>query len=91
MDSTVPKSAVRPKPPGGSRKGRPNKVTADLRAMVLGSLAKVGGEKYLIEQAKTNATAYLTLVGKCMPKELTGLGGKDLFPFQKVIEEYVKP
>lgn len=36
---------------GGSRKGVPNKLTADLKAMILGALDKAGGEKYLLTQA----------------------------------------
>jgi hypothetical protein len=65
---------------GGRVKGTPNKVTADLRAMVLGALADAGGQAYLLKQAQENATAFLTLAGKCLPKELTGPGGSALFP-----------
>lgn len=65
---------------GGSRKGKPNKLTTDLRSMVLNSLAKVGGEDYLIKQSRINAAAYMTLVGKCLPKEITGADGAPLFP-----------
>ena len=57
---------------GGSRKGKPNKVTADVRAMVLGALDKAGGEKYLIEQSSSNPTAFMTLVGKCLPTKIEG-------------------
>lgn len=55
---------------GGSRKGKPNKVAKDLRAMIISSLTRVGGEGYLIEQSRINPTAYLTLVGKVLPKDV---------------------
>jgi hypothetical protein len=78
MNSTVPSSAAkkRPKPPGGSRKGRPNKVTADLKTMILGALDKVGGMDYLARQAEENPGAFLTLIGKVLPTTLAaGSGG----------------
>ena len=35
--------------PNGRRKGEPNKITADVRAMILGALDAAGGMKYLKE------------------------------------------
>lgn len=55
---------------GGRKKGVPNKITADLKGMILSALGDVGGQKYLVEQAKENPTAFLTLVGKVLPKEV---------------------
>ena len=63
---------------GGSRKGIPNKVGADLRGMVEGALSAVGGMTYLQEQATANPTAFLTLVGKCLPKVVEGNPDKPL-------------
>ena len=59
-----------PKTGGGSRKGIPNKVTADLKAMILGALADAGGQKYLLEQARENPNAFLTLIGRVLPTTL---------------------
>ena len=70
----------------GNRKGKPNKVTGDVRDMVLGALTAEGGQKYLQKQAKTNPAAFMALVGKCLPKEITGKDGKDLFPSKIVLE-----
>jgi hypothetical protein len=55
---------------GGSRKGKPNKVTADLRAMISNALTAAGGEKYLQAQASENPAAFLTLLGKTLPKDV---------------------
>ena len=49
---------------GGRRKGTPNKLNADVRAMILAALAAKGGQKYLEKQADENPTAFLTLVAR---------------------------
>lgn len=60
-----------PKTGGGSRKGVPNKVTKDLKDMILGALNRAGGEDYLLTQANAdNPTPFLALVGKCLPKDM---------------------
>jgi hypothetical protein len=63
---------------GGSRKGIPNKVTADLKGMILGALDDAGGQQYLAQQAISSPGAFLTLVGKVLPMQLTGAGGGPL-------------
>jgi hypothetical protein len=57
---------------GGRQKGTPNKVDGDIKHMVLAALAGVGGEQYLMRQADENPTAFLTLVGKVLPLQITG-------------------
>lgn len=57
---------------GGSRKGKPNKETKALREMILAALDRAGGERYLFEQAKQNPNAFMTLIGKVLPTQITG-------------------
>ena len=57
---------------GGRQKGTPNKITRDIREAVLQSFEIVGGAQYLAEQARLNPTAYLSLVGKVLPLQVTG-------------------
>lgn len=77
---TAGNAAIGKGAPGPGRpKGSVNKVTHDVRAMVLKALQDSGGVKYLAQQAKTNPTAFLTLVGKIVPKEVTGPNGEALF------------
>lgn len=57
---------------GGRPKGTPNKVTADLKTMILEALEQKGGVRYLAEQADENPTAFLTLVGKVLPMTIGG-------------------
>ena len=47
-----------------------NKVTGEVKEMVLRALSNVGGEKYLEKQARENPTAFMTLVGKVLPLQV---------------------
>lgn len=49
---------------GGSRKGRPNKHTAEIREMIEGALHEAGGQAYLVRQAEDNPTAFPDAAGK---------------------------
>jgi len=60
---------------GGSRKGRPNKVTASLKEMILGALQAKGGQRYLERCADENPTAFLTLLGRVLPAQERNPGG----------------
>ena len=56
---------------GGRVKGTPNLVTMELRAMVLKALEKVGGVDYLVQQSEENPVAFMSLLAKSMPKEVS--------------------
>ena len=70
----VPKSAKRPQPKGGSRRGKPNKLTGDIKAMILTALDGAGGADYLERRANDprTAAAFLGLVGKVLPMTIAG-------------------
>lgn len=89
MTGIVPKKSRRPQPKGGSRKGIPNKVTGEVKQMVLDALEGAGGVKYLIAQAKAKPAAFLALVGKVMPMQITGDPENPLA--LAVTVRYVKP
>ena len=55
---------------GGRIKGTPNKVTGQLKDMILGALDTAGGLDYLVTQARENPNAFLTLVGKVLPLQV---------------------
>lgn len=52
---------------GGRQKGTPNKLSGDVKAMIIGALEKKGGQKYLEQQATENPVAFMTLLGKVLP------------------------
>ena len=56
----------------GRPKGAPNKMTKQLKEMILSALDRAGGESYLVRQADENPTAFLTLIGKVLPLQLAG-------------------
>jgi hypothetical protein len=62
----------------GRRKGVPNKLTRDVKEMILGALSAKGGQKYLERCAEENMAAFLTLVGKVLPLQLAAEGGGPL-------------
>lgn len=62
----------------GRKAGVPNKFNADIKAMVLGALNDVGGQRYLARQAEQNPVAFIGLVGKILPLQLTGQNGAPL-------------
>ena len=64
------KVSKRPQPAGGSRLGKPNKVTADIKAMIIGALDDCGGQAYLRLQAIENPVAFMGLLGKILPKDI---------------------
>ena len=59
---------------GNAGKGRPkgaqNKTTAAIKDMITQALDRSGGVEYLMEQAQSNPSAFLTLVGKVIPLQV---------------------
>lgn len=58
----------------GRKKGVPNKMTTEVKAMILQALDGAGGVEYLQERANDPKTAgaFLTLVGKVLPLQVVG-------------------
>lgn len=51
--------------------GSKNTKANELKNTVLASLDRLGGIEYLVKQAVENPAAYLSLIGKAMPREMT--------------------
>ena len=70
--------------PGDKRAGRPpgvpNKVTTALKDMILQALDGAGGVEYLKVQAVSNPNAFLSLVGRVLPLQVTDGEGKPVVP-----------
>lgn len=64
-------------PGPGRPKGVPNKHTGMIRDMISEALHQVGGVEYLAERANDprTASAFLSLVGKVLPIQVTGQDG----------------
>lgn len=56
----------------GRPKGVPNKSTTAIKDMIIAALDKAGGIDYLVGQSAENPAAFMTLVGKVLPMQITG-------------------
>jgi hypothetical protein len=65
-------------PPGGSRRGKPNKLTGAVKDMVMQALDRAGGVDYLAAQAEKNPAAFMALLGKVLPLQVAGEDGGPL-------------
>ena len=57
---------------GGRKPGSTNKLTAELKDMILKALDGAGGIEYLQGVAITHPPAFLSLVGKTLPMTIAG-------------------
>lgn len=66
------------RPGQGRPKGSTNKQSELIRDMVAAALDDAGGVKYLAGVAATHPAAFLSLVGKVLPIQVTGKDGESL-------------
>ena len=64
-----------------SRKGVPNKVTKELKDMILGALEDAGGQEYLRQRALDTPGPFLALISKILPKNIDANISGDVCPF----------
>ena len=57
-------------PGPGRPAGSPNKITGDMRAMILQAFEKAGGADWLARQADENPVAFMGLLGKLLPAKV---------------------
>ena len=73
----------------GRPKGVPNKTTVQLKEAILAAAEAAGGEGgvsgYLTRQAEENPVAFMTLLGKIIPLQVSGENGGPLV-FKTVYE-----
>ena len=65
---------------GGRPKGVPNKLSGELKGMILQALSEAGGVEYLTRQAVETPTAFLSLVGRVLPLQVTDGAGQPVIP-----------
>lgn len=56
----------------GRPKGASNKETKAIREMIIEALDQLGGVDYLVQQAKDNPNAFIGLIAKVMPTQISG-------------------
>ena len=86
--------AIGKKTGGGSRKGIPNKTTKELKDMIQGALDAKGGQAWLEQQMDESPAAFMTLLGKILPKNIdvnAELKGSVEHTISKVERVIIKP
>jgi hypothetical protein len=78
-------SSPKRKKVAGRVAGTPNKVTKEIKDMIQGALEQAGGQAYLYQQALDNPTAFMTLIGKILPKDVN-VGGQQENPVVTTIK-----
>jgi len=80
------------KRPNQGKRG-PNKVTAQLKEMILEALDNAGGVDYLEKKANDprTASAFLSLIGKVLPMTIQGPGENGEHAFTVIERRIVKP
>ena len=66
------------RPGAGRPKGSLDKGNAILREMIVEALDKVGGVQYLMDKAESHPQAFMSLLGKVLPMQVTGEGGGEV-------------
>ena len=73
MTSKEVKSTATRLPPNagkGRKAGVPNRVTSNVKQMILGALDDLGGQQWLTEQAQADPRAFMSLLGRILPSEI---------------------
>lgn len=59
----------------GRKPGAPNKLNATIKELIVGALDDVGGREYLAARALDQPVAFMGLLGRVLPLQLTGENG----------------
>lgn len=74
-DTKKPKGKRPPRAGQGRPKGVQNKVTREVKQMILDALDMAGGVEYLAAKAESHPAPFLALVAKVLPLQVTGENG----------------
>ena len=66
----------------GRPAGSPNKINAGVKSMILGALDDLGGQTWIVEQAKADPKAFLALLSKLLPSEVALAATVEAVPAQ---------
>ena len=76
---------------GGRKPGVSNKLTRDVKEMILTALSDLGGVEYLKQNAIENPVAFMTLIGKVLPLTVAGDSDNPLTVISRIERVIVSP
>ena len=71
----APKGTRPPAAGRGRKKGTLNKITRDLKEAILNTFQGLGGEDWLRKQAEKNPVAFMTLLARVLPLQVSAPDG----------------
>ena len=78
MALTIQSVSISPVRRPGRPPGALNNINSDVRDMILTALNRVGGAKYLATQAIENPSAFMSLLGRILPREVVPEGASSV-------------
>lgn len=82
---------ARGKKTGGRKAGTPNVTSGELREMIVAAVSQKGGVAYFVRQADENPTAFMALIGKILPMQVTGENGAAIRAIHEIVLRGVRP
>ena len=78
-------------PHKGRKPGSPNKLTRNMREIIMVAFTKAGGCDYLVRQSKEEPKAFMALLGRVVPQEVSVHlgGGIDLGEAMRIAQDRV--
>lgn len=84
----MPRAKGSPRPAGsGRQRGTQNRLTRQLKDLILAALDAAGGVEYLTRQAEAQPGAFLALIGRVLPLQVKAGGDEPTMPV-RVIHEH---
>ncbi len=75
----------------GRPKGSPNKITTELKEIILQALDKAGGVNYLHRIAHRHPKVFVSLLEKILPMQVSGAGAGGTHVVERVMRVIVDP
>lgn len=75
----------------GRPKGSTNHQSKIIKEMLFEALDRAGGAEYLYNQSQTNPTAFMTMLGKVMPTQISGDDENPLTIIQRIERVVLDP
>ncbi len=87
----APRGRPRKRKSPGRPKGSPNKITGELKEVILQALDKAGGVDYLHRIAHRHPKVFVSLLEKILPMQVNGAGAGGAHVVERIMRVIVDP